>query len=167
MDSELIERLKTAALVDKATGRQYDHDLLIDASKRITQAESERDTARALLSQEYGRLRPALDYLQDHHQQFDATAGQRFTSIIGEWFPKLAERARQADEARKSTRYVHVKSGGLYDVLHIATSEADGTTQIAVYRSVETGQVWARPTSEFFAKFVEVIAIETVTETAQ
>jgi hypothetical protein len=78
----------------------------------------------------------------------------------------LIARIERAEEATKSTRYVHLKTGGLYDLKQVATLEADGTTQLAVYRSVDTGQVWVRPMSEFFERFVEVIAIETVKETS-
>jgi hypothetical protein len=72
-------------------------------------------------------------------------------------------RAKQIDEATQSTRFLHVKSSGLYDLLQTATLETDGVTQLAVYRSVDTGKVWVRPMSEFLERFVEVIAIETVT----
>lgn len=81
---------------------------------------------------------------------------------------ELIARLERAEEATKSTRYVHVESGGLYDVKQIATlAGPDGMTRLAVYRSVATGNVWARPIDEFFQRFVEVIAIETVTETPQ
>jgi hypothetical protein len=44
-------------------------------------------------------------------------------------------------------RYRHFK-GGLYDVLHEATLEAD-LTPVIVYRS-QDGQVWVRPRDVFF-----------------
>lgn len=43
----------------------------------------------------------------------------------------------------------HVKTGGLYTVhCNCALIEAD-MTEVTVYESVSTGQVWVRPTAEF------------------
>ncbi len=47
-----------------------------------------------------------------------------------------------------SNRIRHVKSGGLYEVIAYGKLEVDGS-QMTIYRSVETGQIWVRPTSEF------------------
>jgi len=42
----------------------------------------------------------------------------------------------------------HVKTGGIYESLMVALRESDRAPLI-VYRNVETGQVWARPATEF------------------
>lgn len=41
----------------------------------------------------------------------------------------------------------HVKTGGLYKVLGPATIEATGAN-VVVYRSLQDGRVWIRPTVE-------------------
>lgn len=53
--------------------------------------------------------------------------------------------------------YKHLKSGGLYKFLTHALIEAD-LTHAVVYESLETGQVWVRPESEFFnGRFEELV----------
>lgn len=47
--------------------------------------------------------------------------------------------------------FIHHK-GGIYKLLHIAKNEAD-SSEVAVYQSLMTGEVWTRPASEFYAKF--------------
>ena len=42
----------------------------------------------------------------------------------------------------------HVKTGGLYRVLHRAEIEAD-LSPCVVYQNVESGRTWVRPASEF------------------
>lgn len=52
-------------------------------------------------------------------------------------------------------RYRHLKTGGLYEFLTLASMEDDGKG-VAVYQSVESGRVWVRPLSEFAVKFEKV-----------
>lgn len=50
--------------------------------------------------------------------------------------------------AMPGVRYKHVKTGGFYEVVDIATIEA--TMELAVvYRSTENGRRWVRPYDEF------------------
>lgn len=44
--------------------------------------------------------------------------------------------------------YVHLKTGGAYEVLGVGTVEAD-MTQAVIYRSKKDGRTWIRPSSEF------------------
>jgi hypothetical protein len=46
--------------------------------------------------------------------------------------------------------YQHYK-GGCYRLLCVAKNEADGRP-LAIYQSLSTGQIWARPASNFFEK---------------
>jgi hypothetical protein len=113
-------------------------------------------------------LKRRLKAVQDRVKELAGVPGVESISFstTPELVLELIARLERAEEVTKSTRYVNVESGGLYDVKQIATLEADGANRLVVYRSVATGHVWARPESEFFAKFVEVIAIETVKETS-
>jgi hypothetical protein len=49
----------------------------------------------------------------------------------------------------KGEIYRHVKTGGLYVILGDALIE-DGAVCSIVYQSLADGQVWVRPTKEFF-----------------
>lgn len=51
--------------------------------------------------------------------------------------------------------YEHIKTGGLYRIKQTARLEADGCP-VVVYESLETGEVWVRPTAEFTEKFREL-----------
>jgi hypothetical protein len=55
------------------------------------------------------------------------------------------------------TYWKHVKSGGMYTVLH-DDAEIESTLERAVvYRSLEGGRIWVRPHAEFFdGRFVMV-----------
>lgn len=55
----------------------------------------------------------------------------------------------------EATRYRHIKTGGIYEGILVATDEATGA-QMKVYQSVETGKVWSRPLSEFAQKFTKI-----------
>ncbi len=45
--------------------------------------------------------------------------------------------------------YRHLKTGGLYTI--VCAAEIEKTlAEVIVYRSVETGRTWVRPTKEFF-----------------
>lgn len=46
--------------------------------------------------------------------------------------------------------YRHFK-GGLYQVLTIATDEAQGDRRLVIYRGIEEGSVWARELSSFMS----------------
>lgn len=72
-----------------------------------------------------------------------------------------------AKPANRSVTFRHLKSGNDYEVLHVNAVREDDGVSLVVYRSVSDRTVYVRPQSEFFAKFVEVIAIETVKETPQ
>ena len=48
------------------------------------------------------------------------------------------------------SKYRHTKTGGVYELLHLALDEANPGRDVAVYQSVETGQVWIRDASAFF-----------------
>jgi hypothetical protein len=45
--------------------------------------------------------------------------------------------------------YRHIKTGGLYLLLGDCLIESDKTLAV-IYRSMSDGQVWVRPTKEFF-----------------
>lgn len=45
-------------------------------------------------------------------------------------------------------RWQHVKTGGIYTELHRACLEAD-LTEVVVYQSAHTGEIWVRPLAEF------------------
>lgn len=40
--------------------------------------------------------------------------------------------------------------GGLYEVVTVAKLESDPTVQLVIYKSLESGLVWARPWEDFF-----------------
>lgn len=135
-----------------------------DAPRKPGDFRSSLRTVEEFLTRSVGKLPRFIvevDEISDDNMEANATFMERISPDV---VLELIARLERAEEARKSTRYVHLKSGAIYDLKQIATLEEDGTTQLAVYRSVEHGNVWARPLSEFFAKFVEVIAIETVKE---
>lgn len=50
--------------------------------------------------------------------------------------------------AMPGVRYKHVKTGGFYEVLDIATLEATGELAV-VYKSTENCRRWIRPYEEF------------------
>lgn len=52
--------------------------------------------------------------------------------------------------------YRHVKTGGLYLLLGDCLIESDKTMAI-IYKSLEDGQVWVRPTKDFFDGRFELV----------
>ena len=73
--------------------------------------------------------------------------------LIG-WFANAIERtravdrwAREAAEAAATPTHRHVRTGGLYTVLHRGAIEADLKPAV-IYRG-ENGRVWVRPAAEF------------------
>jgi hypothetical protein len=51
--------------------------------------------------------------------------------------------------------YQHLKSGGLYEVIAEGLMECD-LRPVVIYRGVHDGQIWVRPTDEFFdGRFVD------------
>lgn len=72
-------------------------------------------------------------------------------------------RKEQEMEQKKSKEdisgkvYKHIKSGGLYRLVCLAVHEGTGA-HYAVYESLKTGEVWLRPSEEFFdGRFEEVM----------
>ena len=56
----------------------------------------------------------------------------------------------------ENTLWLHKKSGGLYTFVCEAEIEADLTPAV-VYKALEDGRVWIRPTAEFFdGRFVRL-----------
>lgn len=55
----------------------------------------------------------------------------------------------QPESPQVGARFMHSKTKGLYDVLHVARSSDDPNDFVVVYRSVSNGQVWTRPWGEF------------------
>lgn len=54
----------------------------------------------------------------------------------------------------------HVKSGGLYTVLHENATREHDLEPVVVYRAVEGGRIWVRPHSEFYdGRFVVVLEV--------
>lgn len=49
----------------------------------------------------------------------------------------------------RSEIYRHIKTGGLYVVIADAEMEANGDFAV-VYRSLDDGRIWVRPSSEFY-----------------
>lgn len=47
----------------------------------------------------------------------------------------------------------HKKTGGLYVIITDGKLEADQTLMI-VYKALKTGQVWIRPSVEFYERFI-------------
>lgn len=54
--------------------------------------------------------------------------------------------------------YKHIKTGNLYQLMCVANKKADKPNfpQIAVYRDVRTGEIYARLYAEFIEKFEKV-----------
>ena len=54
--------------------------------------------------------------------------------------------------------YKHIKTGNLYQLMCVANNKSDKPNfpQIAVYRDVRTGEIYARPYAEFIEKFEKV-----------
>ena len=55
-------------------------------------------------------------------------------------------------------QYKHIKTGNLYQLMCVANNKSDKPNfpQIAVYRDVRTGEIYARPYAEFIEKFEKV-----------
>jgi hypothetical protein len=45
--------------------------------------------------------------------------------------------------------YRHFKEGALYKVLHLAM-DSETQTEVVVYQSIATGQIWVRPSTMWF-----------------
>lgn len=104
-----------------------------------------------------------------------AAARERFRRVSDQWnahlFVKVQSNTRDdpaysrnapqppaASSDAQPNRWMHVKSGGIYDVLMTAKSEADSTL-VTIYRGVESLIIWAQPTREFMdGRFVRVDA---------
>lgn len=61
----------------------------------------------------------------------------------------------------KDRVYEHIKTGGRYRVQQTARMEKDGFP-VVVYESLETGDVWVRPTTEFAEKFRELDPVKPI-----
>ncbi|MES2662313.1 MAG: DUF1653 domain-containing protein [Pseudomonadota bacterium] len=48
--------------------------------------------------------------------------------------------------------FKHIKNGDLYELIGSALNEAN-QKPLAIYKSVTTGLIWARPFNEFLSKF--------------
>ncbi len=51
--------------------------------------------------------------------------------------------------------YRHYKTGGIYELVAEGLLESSPTTQVVIYRNIETRQVWVRDRDEFFGKTVQ------------
>ena len=49
----------------------------------------------------------------------------------------------------EGTFWRHLKTGGVYQMMMRVTRE-DDLAELIVYRSTRTGQLWCRPSAEFF-----------------
>lgn len=49
----------------------------------------------------------------------------------------------------KGRYFLHVKTGGKYELLMIAQMESD-RSRVCVYQSVDNGFLWVRPEKDFF-----------------
>jgi hypothetical protein len=104
--------------------------------------------------QETGGVMVTLAALCNAHNLDMPMAGE--VELTRVWMKVDQIRAKQAAKpkfsplAAEPSRYRHVKSGGLYELVLTGTKiEANGEDAV-VYRSVATGQAWVRPTAEFF-----------------
>lgn len=53
-------------------------------------------------------------------------------------------------------RYVHAKSGGVYQVLictNTCSTDVNKFPPSVVYQNMDTGQVWSRPVGDFASRF--------------
>lgn len=55
------------------------------------------------------------------------------------------------------TYWHHMKTGGLYTVLHDDAIREDDLEPVIVYQNVGDGRIWVRPASEFFDGRFEMI----------
>jgi hypothetical protein len=62
----------------------------------------------------------------------------------------LAGKALAAAKGEVSQRFKHLKSGVTYELLHIGEDENNRGRAIAVYRSEDDGNIYTRPSAEFF-----------------
>lgn len=58
---------------------------------------------------------------------------------------------------RTGKQWKHLKSGGLYVVLHDDATREDDLEPVVVYQAVDGGRIWVRPAIEFFdGRFVPI-----------
>lgn len=65
----------------------------------------------------------------------------------------------KADHPDQSEIWQHVKSQGLYTVIGEGLQESD-LEPVVIYRSLFDGELWVRPTSEFYDGRFRNIAID-------
>lgn len=63
--------------------------------------------------------------------------------------PPLSPTLPALPQAEPLPIYLHIKTGGRYEVITRARLESDRNEEMVVYRSLVGGGVWVRPASEF------------------
>lgn len=77
----------------------------------------------------------------------DFLSGQYISVARHNQILKVAKLTGQVLEVPKHT-HTHVKSWGQYEILMEGTLESSEVT-MTIYRSVDTGKIWIRPSNEF------------------
>lgn len=100
-------------------------------------------------------VQSALSRLLGHFEAKaeDAQDVKEYKEVMLNGFSQLGADMQALNKAQRSPSvaiYEHYK-GGHYNYLGLATQESDGTP-LALYRSVDTQTIFARPASEFFSE---------------
>lgn len=123
--------------------------------------ENTKNTGRSVLVEELarevknglctsGRLNAAHDAVMaavSPDEKFALLSGLAHDAVDAAAAALRAELVR-SERRQPPELYLHIKTGGVYEVLCNARAEASSVL-LVVYRNVETGERWARPAAEF------------------